>query len=110
MTATPALPATRCRRRVYLMRHADFRYFDAGDRPLEPRTVPLTAEGRDQAQSAAQLLEDIRFDAATCSAVTTRTARRTACDTYEGDIQLVSSAGTAISFSKSSRARGRWNR
>lgn len=66
----PALPGTRCRRRIYLMRHAAVSYFDADGRPLDPRTVPLTAEGRRQAQAAAQLLADVRFDLAICSGLT----------------------------------------
>lgn len=73
----PALPGTRCRRRVYLMRHADVSYFDTDGRPLDPRSVPLTAEGRRQAQAAAQLLADVRVDLAICSGLarTVETAR-----------------------------------
>lgn len=66
----PALPGTRCRRRVYLMRHADVSYFDAEGKPLDPRTVPLTADGRRQATAAAELLADVRFDLAICSGLT----------------------------------------
>lgn len=67
---TPALPGTRCRRRVYLMRHGDVCYFDADGRPLDPRTVPLTAEGRAQADAACALLAGVRFDLAICSGLT----------------------------------------
>ncbi|HJV26005.1 MAG TPA: histidine phosphatase family protein [Aromatoleum sp.] len=66
----PALPGTRCRRRIYLMRHADVSYFDAQGKPLDPRTVPLTAEGRRQAAASARLLADVRFDLALCSGLT----------------------------------------
>lgn len=66
----PALPGTRCRRRIYLMRHADVSYFDVDGRPLDPRTVPLTDEGRRQAEAAARLLADVRFDFAVCSGLT----------------------------------------
>lgn len=69
-TPAPALPGTRCRRRIYLMRHADVSYFDAQGRPLDPRTVPLTEHGRRQATAAAGLLADVRFDVAVCSGLT----------------------------------------
>jgi probable phosphoglycerate mutase len=72
-----ALPGTACRRRIYLMRHAEVFYFDDTGRPLDPRHVPLTAKGREQAQAAAALLADIPFDAALCSGLprTAETAR-----------------------------------
>lgn len=70
MSRPPALPGTRCRRRIYLMRHADVSYFDADGRPLDPRTVPLTAEGRSQALAAGKMLADVRFDLAVCSGLT----------------------------------------
>jgi broad specificity phosphatase PhoE len=43
------------------MRHARVAYFEDG-RPLRPEDVPLTDEGREQAQAAAVLLDGIRFD------------------------------------------------
>jgi broad specificity phosphatase PhoE len=49
------------RRRIYLMRHARVAYFEHG-RPVQPETVPLTEEGREQARAAAAVLEAIRFD------------------------------------------------
>jgi probable phosphoglycerate mutase len=49
------------RRRIYLMRHGRVAYFDEG-RPLRPESVPLTAEGREQARAAAVALAGIRFD------------------------------------------------
>jgi broad specificity phosphatase PhoE len=49
------------RRRIYLMRHGAVAYFEDG-RPVDPHDVPLTEAGRDQAQAAATLLEDVAFD------------------------------------------------
>lgn len=56
------LPGTRCRRRVYLMRHAEVAYFDAEGRPLDPRHVGLTQRGRGQAKAAGALLKEVEFD------------------------------------------------
>lgn len=72
-----ALPGTRCRRRIYLMRHAEVSYFDAEGKPLDPRSVPLTPRGREQAAAAAALLGDVAFDIALCSGLarTVETAR-----------------------------------
>jgi broad specificity phosphatase PhoE len=49
------------RRRLYLMRHAEVAYFDDG-RPVDPREVPLTAAGRDQARAAGEALAGVTFD------------------------------------------------
>ena len=49
------------RRRIYLMRHGQVAYFENG-RPLRQHSVPLTAEGREQATAAAKLLDGIAFD------------------------------------------------
>jgi broad specificity phosphatase PhoE len=46
------------RRRIYLMRHAQVRYFEG----RHPEEVVLTEEGRRQAEAAAAALEGIRFD------------------------------------------------
>ncbi len=64
------------RRRIYLMRHAQVSYFEDG-RPLRPDLVPLTAEGREQAAAAAQLLDGIAFDRVVTSGLprTLETAR-----------------------------------
>lgn len=67
MRAPPAMPM---RRRIYLMRHAEVSYFDAHGRPLDPRTVPLTREGRRQAGMAAGMLSNVQFDVAICSGMT----------------------------------------
>jgi broad specificity phosphatase PhoE len=46
------------RRRIYLMRHAQVRYFDG----VRPEQVLLTDEGRRQAQAAAAALAGVHFD------------------------------------------------
>jgi broad specificity phosphatase PhoE len=46
------------RRRLYLMRHAQVRYFQG----VEPEKVALTDEGRRQAQAATDALADVHFD------------------------------------------------
>ena len=50
------------RRRVYLMRHGAVSYFDDSGTPFHPDTVPLTDEGRAQAEAAHRLLDGIAFD------------------------------------------------
>jgi probable phosphoglycerate mutase len=52
----------RHRRRVYLMRHGEVDYFDANGRPLRPDSVPLNAEGKEQALAIARELADVPFD------------------------------------------------
>jgi probable phosphoglycerate mutase len=65
------------RRRVYLMRHGEVDYFDAGGRPFKPETVGLNAEGRRQAEAAARALAGVPLDRAVCSGLnrTAETAR-----------------------------------
>jgi broad specificity phosphatase PhoE len=46
------------RRRIYLMRHAQVRYFQG----LEPEDVVLTDDGRRQAEAAARALRGVLFD------------------------------------------------
>jgi probable phosphoglycerate mutase len=46
------------RRRIYLMRHAQVRYFEG----IHPREVQLTEAGRHQAAAARDALQEIRFD------------------------------------------------
>lgn len=55
------------RRRVYLTRHAHVRYFDEAGRPLDPRDVPLTEEGRRQAEVLGRALAAAPIDRAVCS-------------------------------------------
>ncbi len=59
------------------MRHADVEYFDSAGRPHRPQTVPLTALGRQQAQTAATALSGVAFDLALTSGLlrTEQTAR-----------------------------------
>ncbi|HUE94721.1 histidine phosphatase family protein [Pseudomonas sp.] len=70
--------APRPRRRIYLMRHAEVSYFDAQGQPLDPRQVPLTERGRQQAAAAGALLAEVSFDLAVCSGLprTEETARQ----------------------------------
>jgi broad specificity phosphatase PhoE len=46
-------------RRLYLMRHGEVSYFAADGRPLDPRTVSLTAQGRAQAEAAQAVLAGV---------------------------------------------------
>jgi probable phosphoglycerate mutase len=46
------------RRRIYLMRHAQVRYFEG----VHPHEVLLTVRGREQAAAAHDALRDVRFD------------------------------------------------
>ena len=65
------------RRRLYVMRHGEVAYFDAGGRPVRPEAVLLTAEGRRQALAAAAALEGMRVDRVVTSGLprTLETAR-----------------------------------
>ena len=49
-------------RRLYLLRHADVRYFDEQGRPQPPNEVPLSAQGCTQAKAMGELLREIPFD------------------------------------------------
>jgi len=57
---------TTARRRIYLMRHAQVRYFDG----LPPEQVVLTEEGRSQAEAAAEALRGVTFDRVLTSGLT----------------------------------------
>ncbi len=57
---------TTARRRIYLMRHAQVRYFDG----LPPEEVVLTEEGRRQAEAAGEALRGISFDRVLASGLT----------------------------------------
>jgi broad specificity phosphatase PhoE len=63
------------------MRHARVAYFEDG-RPVQPETVSLTEEGREQARAAAVALEGLRFDRVITSGLprTLETARIVAPD------------------------------
>lgn len=62
-----ALPGTKGRRRIYLMRHGHVSYVDEEGMPVDPKTVLLTDTGVSQAKAARQILKDIHFDRAICS-------------------------------------------
>ena len=66
------------RRRLYLMRHAEVRYFEG----VHPEHVVLTDNGRAQAEAAAHALKDVRFDRVVTSGLerTIETARLVAPD------------------------------
>ncbi len=56
------------RRRVYLMRHGDVRYYDAeGQRVAEPDKVSLTDLGFEQATAMGEVFRDVEFDKAVCT-------------------------------------------
>jgi probable phosphoglycerate mutase len=56
------------RRRIYLMRHAEAAYVDAGGAvAADPANVALTARGREQATKQAAILASVPFDRAVCS-------------------------------------------
>jgi broad specificity phosphatase PhoE len=67
------------RRRIYLMRHAEVRYFEG----VHPEHVVLTERGRAQAESAAAELREVTFDRVVTSGLerTLETARIVAPDT-----------------------------
>lgn len=50
------------RRRTYLMRRGDVKYFVTDQEPAAPRAVELTRLGREQAQVAGHALRAVRFD------------------------------------------------
>lgn len=64
------------RRRIYLMRHGHVDYFAPG--LTDPRSVPLTEEGRRQADAAGAALKGVEFDLAIHSGLprTAQTAER----------------------------------
>jgi broad specificity phosphatase PhoE len=68
------------RRRIYLMRHGDVTYFDDSGRMIDPDTVPLNANGREQASAAGRAFaeQQIRFDRVIASGLprTVETAQR----------------------------------
>src|SRR5262245_42111693 len=55
------------RRRCYLVRHGHVDYFDVDGRPLDPRFVPLSLRGREQAVALGRVLDGTVFDRAVCS-------------------------------------------
>lgn len=56
------------RRRIYLLRHAEAAYIrEDGTVTDDPRTVPLTELGKQQARKQAAVLASVAFDRAVCS-------------------------------------------
>lgn len=56
------------RRRVYLMRHGDVRYYDdKGQRVAEPDKVSLTDLGFEQARAMGEVFREVEFDKAVCT-------------------------------------------
>lgn len=64
-----ALPDTSYRRRAYILRHAEVSYFDGDGKPVDPRSVSLTKEGRRQVAAIAETLREVPLDRAVCSAL-----------------------------------------
>jgi probable phosphoglycerate mutase len=73
------------RRRIFLMRHGDVTYFDDSGRTIDPETVPLNANGREQASAAGRVFaqQQVRFDRVIVSGLprTVETARRVLAET-----------------------------
>ncbi|TKC80068.1 histidine phosphatase family protein [Trinickia terrae] len=73
------------RRRIFLMRHGDVTYFDDSGRAIEPDTVPLNANGREQASAAGRefAAHGVRFDRVIVSGLprTIETAQRVLAET-----------------------------
>lgn len=81
------------RRRIYLMRHGDVTYFDDSGRMIDPDTVPLNANGREQASAAGRAFaeQQIRFDRVIASGLprTVETAQRVLDETRQPiDIEI----------------------
>ncbi|MDA1098534.1 MAG: histidine phosphatase family protein [Proteobacteria bacterium] len=62
-----ALAGTAGRRRIYLMRHGEVRYFDAEGQAVHPKFVDLTDQGKAQAARMGELLAAVPFDRALCT-------------------------------------------
>ena len=73
------------RRRIFLMRHGDVTYFDDSGRTIDPETVPLNANGREQASAAGRVFaeQQVRFDRVIVSGLprTVETAQRVLAET-----------------------------
>src|SRR5262245_2391966 len=75
------------RRRLYLARHGDVRYFDDQGQPFRPNGVPLSPEGRRQAASLADFFRDVPLDRVVSSDLTR--AAETAALVAEGRVLTV---------------------
>lgn len=61
------VPIENTRRRLYLIRHGDVRYFDAKGKPLDPRSVTLSVAGEAQVDALRKLLSGVSVDRALSS-------------------------------------------
>ncbi len=68
------------------MRHAEVSYFRADGSPVDPRDVPLTAEGIEQATAAARALRGIELDRVLCSGLP-RTLETAAIVSPDADVE-----------------------
>jgi broad specificity phosphatase PhoE len=68
------------RRRIFLMRHGDVTYFDDSGRAIDPESVPLNAQGREEASAAGRefAAQSVHFDRVIVSGLprTIETAQR----------------------------------
>ncbi|BAO86783.1 histidine phosphatase family protein [Caballeronia cordobensis] len=68
------------RRRIFLMRHGDVTYFDDSGRAIDPESVPLNEQGREEASAAGRefAAQNVRFDRVIASGLprTIETAQR----------------------------------
>jgi len=68
------------RRRIFLMRHGDVTYFDDSGRAIDPESVPLNEQGREEASAAGRefAARNVRFDRVIASGLprTIETAQR----------------------------------
>jgi broad specificity phosphatase PhoE len=75
------------RRRIFLMRHGDVTYFDDSGRAIDPETVPLNENGREQASAAGRefAAQQITFDRVIVSGLprTIETAQRVLAETAQ---------------------------
>ena len=75
------------RRRIFLMRHGDVTYFDDSGRAINPETVPLNENGREQASAAGRefAAQQITFDRVIVSGLlrTIETAQRVLAETAQ---------------------------
>jgi probable phosphoglycerate mutase len=90
------------RRRIYLLRHGAVEYFDAEGTPLPSRTVPLTEEGRRQAEAMRDLLAEVQFDRAIISKL--RRTHETA-EIVLGDRELVPEQSDALAEIQTGKLR-----
>jgi broad specificity phosphatase PhoE len=82
----PALPGTRGRKRVYLMRHGEVSYLQADGRTVFSTQVELSEEGAEQARQMQHMLADVPFDLVAHTGLT-RTRQTAALVSADRDIR-----------------------